>query len=79
MGCAYMFNEKKLDQLRMMYNIFMRVESTLKHIIEIMDPYIMQEGRKITKNQETQKDPLLFTQKLLDLKDEVDNIIATSF
>jgi len=31
MGCAYMFNEKKIDQLRMMYNIFMRVESTLKY------------------------------------------------
>jgi hypothetical protein len=26
-----MFNEKKIDQLRMMYNIFMRVESTLKY------------------------------------------------
>ena len=48
MGCAYMFNEKKIDQLRIMYNIFSRVDSTLKYIIEIMDPYIMQEGAKIT-------------------------------
>jgi hypothetical protein len=61
MGCAYMFNEKKIDQLRIMYNIFSRVESTLKYIIEIMDPFIMQEGRKITKNLETQKDPIEFT------------------
>ena len=61
MGCAYMFNEKKIDQLRIMYNIFSRVESTLKYIIEIMDPFIMQEGGKITKNLETQKDPIEFT------------------
>jgi hypothetical protein len=52
MGCAYMFNEKKIDQLRIMYNIFSRVESTLKYIIEIMDPFIMQEGGKIIKNPE---------------------------
>lgn len=36
----------------------------------------MQEGGKITKNLEIQKDPLLFTQKILDLKDEIDNIIS---
>jgi hypothetical protein len=35
-----------------MYNIFSRVDSTLKYIIEIMYPYIMQEGAKITKNPE---------------------------
>ena len=62
-----------------MYNIFSRVESTLKYIIETMDQYIMQEGAKITKNLEILKDPLLFTQKILDLKDEIDNIIASSF
>ena len=45
-----MFNEKKIDQLRIMYNIFSRVEPTLKYIIEIMDPFIMQEGAKITEN-----------------------------
>ena len=44
-----------------MYDIFSKVESTLKYIIEIMDPYIMQEGAKITKNVDIQKDPLLFT------------------
>ena len=44
-----------------------------------MDQYIMQEGKKITTNEETLKNPLLFTQKILDLKDEIDNIIASSF
>jgi hypothetical protein len=62
-----------------MYNIYSRIESTLKYIIEIMDQYIMQEGKKITTNEENLKNPLLFTQKILDLKDEIDNIIASSF
>ena len=35
-----------------MYNIFSRVESTLNYIKDIMDPYIKQEGVKITKNPE---------------------------
>ncbi len=74
-----MFNEKKIDQLRIMYNIFSRVESTLEYIIEIMNQYIMQEEAKITSNLEILNDPLLLTQKILDLKDEIDNIIASSF
>ena len=74
-----MFNEKKIDQLRIMYNIYSMVESSLKYIFEIMDQYIMQEGKKITTNEENLKNPLLFTQKILDLKDEIDNIIASSF
>ena len=55
------------------------VESSLKYIFEIMDQYIMQEGKKITTNEENLKNPLLFTQKILDLKDEIENIIASSF
>ena len=32
-GCEYMFNERKVDELTMMYNVFFRVEWTLKFII----------------------------------------------
>jgi hypothetical protein len=39
----------------------------------------MQEEAKITSNLEILNDPLLLTQKILDLKDEIDNIIASSF
>jgi len=40
-GCEYMFNERKIDQLTMMYNVYSRVEKTLKYIINKMNPYIM--------------------------------------
>jgi hypothetical protein len=40
-GCQYMFNEKKIDQLSMMYKVFNRSSSTLIHIINKMNPYIL--------------------------------------
>ena len=36
----------------MMYKVFSRVDTTLKYIINKMNPYIMQEGGKIVKNQD---------------------------
>ena len=71
-GCMYMFKERKIDQLTLMYAVFQRVETTLKFMIAKMDPFIMDEGRKIIKNEELTKDPNKFTLKLLDLKAEMD-------
>ena len=62
-----------------MYTVFLRVETTLKYMISKMDPFIMQEGRKIIKNEELSKDPIKFTLKLLELKAEMDNIISQAF
>ena len=58
-----------------MYGVFQRVEVTLKFMIAKMDPFIMDEGRKIIKNEELTKDPVKFTVKLLELKAEMDHII----
>jgi len=44
-----------------------------------MDPFIMQEGRKIIGNPNFTKDPIIFTQELLKLKKEMDEIIAMAF
>ena len=74
-----MFNERKIEQLTMMYKVFSRVETTLKYIINKMNPYIMKEGAKIVKNQDNLKDPLKFTQKLLELKAEMDELIESAF
>ena len=62
-----------------MYEVFSRVETTLKFIIDKMTPFIMTEGRKIIKNEENLKDPNKFTDKLLEFKAEVDKIIEDSF
>ena len=47
-----MFENRKVEQLGIMYKLFARVEHTLKFIITQMDPFLMMEGRKITKNEE---------------------------
>ena len=62
-----------------MYEVFSRVETTLKFVIHKMTPFIMEEGRKIIKNDDNLKDPLKFTSLLLMFKDEMDKIIETAF
>ena len=47
-----MFDQRKIPQLKNMYEVFSRVETTLKYIIDKMTPFIMAEGRKIIKNEE---------------------------
>ena len=79
LGCQYMFEGRKIDQLTLMYQVFLRVETTLKYMIIKMEPFIMEEGRKIIKNKELLKEPIKFTERLLELKAEIDNIISVAF
>ena len=44
-----------------------------------MNPYIEKRGEAIVKDDNLLKDPIAFTQKLLDLKSEMDNMLKTSF
>jgi cullin 3 len=62
-----------------MYRVFKRDESTLKYIIAKMGPYITQRGDKIVKDEQVLKDAIDFTQKLLDLKAEMDEMVKKSF
>ena len=63
----------------MMYSIFKRDEKTLELIIEQMSPYIEKRGDKIVKDETLLKDPQQFTQKLLELKEEMDQMVENSF
>ena len=62
-----------------MYNVFSRVESTLKFILNEMEPYIQDRGRVIVKDEELLKQPVEFTKKLLELKKEMDDMVETAF
>ncbi len=44
-----------------------------------MIPYIQSEGMKIISKPENLKDPIKFTEDLLKLKEDMDNIIISSF
>ena len=74
-----MFTENKIEQLSMMYHVFNRTPSTLVHIINKMNPYILLEGSKIVKNEENLKDPNKFTLKLLEFKSQMDDLIDQAF
>lgn len=43
-GCDSMFKHKKQEELELMYRIFLRVDSTIKFIINKMNPYIEERG-----------------------------------
>jgi hypothetical protein len=57
-----------LEELALMFRIFKRVDSTLKFIIQKMNPYIEGRGEKIIGDEQLLKDPIEFTKKLLELK-----------
>lgn len=74
-----MFDMKKLEELKLMYKVFVRVETTIKYIIHKMNPYIENRGKKIVDDETLQKNSIEFTQRLLDLKQEMDEMVQFSF
>jgi cullin 3 len=78
-GCESMFQHSKLEELALMFRIFRRIESTLKFIIQKMQPYIEARGEKIVTDETLQKDPVEFTTKLLSFKAEIDLMVEKSF
>lgn len=74
-GCDYMFKNMRIDDLALLFKIFRRDENTFQLIISKMCPYIESRGQELTSNETLLKDPIAFTQKLLDLKAEMDGMI----
>ena len=56
-----MFEQEKNDQLKTMYSVFVRVPDTVQHIINCMNPFILDEGKKLVTDTDNLKDPLKFT------------------
>lgn len=78
-GCQYMFENQLRDQLALLYKCFRRDENTLHLIILRMNPYIEDRGQKIVTDEALLKDPKEFSRRLLDLKQEMDDMITQSF
>jgi hypothetical protein len=78
-GCEEMFNGWRKDELKLVYEVFNRVDVTLKFIIDKMDPFIQKEGEKIVLSEALKDKPLDMTQKMLGLKSQIDDLIAVSF
>jgi cullin 3 len=78
-GCKEMLRNKKLEELTKMYNLYSRVDTTLKYILLEMGPYIESRGQVVIQDEELLKDPVKFTEKLLELKKEMDEIVVQCF
>jgi hypothetical protein len=78
-GCEEMFNGWRKDELKLVYEVFNRVEVTIKFIIDKMDLFIQKEGEKIVLSEALKDKPLEMTQKILQLKAQIDDLIAVSF
>jgi len=78
-GCTHMFEQKNNNELKLLFEMFERDESTFKFIIEKMVPYIKSRGTATTKNDDNLKDPSLFSHKLIALKAEIDEMVRFSF
>ena len=68
-----------MDELKLLYNVFKRDPSTFNLIIHKMNPYIHDEGEKIVNDENNLKDPILFTDKLLEFKADMDKLVSYSF
>lgn len=79
-GCEDMFKNKKVQELKRMYELFSRVEDTLKFILRKMQPYIQDNrGKELISDESLKKDPIKFTEKLLELKKEMDTLVQQCF
>ena len=74
-----MFQQKKLDDLALLFRVFQRDKATFRLIIDKMNPYIKERGKKIMHDETFLKDPILFTEQLIAFKAEIDELVRKSF
>lgn len=78
-GVVSMLQQKNKEELKLMFDVFRRDTNTFGLIIQRMNPYILQRGGAIVNDEANMKDPYEFTQKLLDFKAEIDDLVSYSF
>lgn len=78
-GCAWMFENDKVQDLERMYQLFLRVPETLKEVQRVMRDRICDSGRDILNDPEKVKDPVSFIQAILSLKRKYDQFVKESF
>lgn len=74
-----MIENKRVDELKLMYKCFVREESNLNVVVCCLSEHIEAKGKEIVDDKELSKDPLAFTKKLLNFKKEIDELLESSF
>ena len=78
-GVREMLSNKRKDELKILCTLFARKPNTLAHILDKLEPYIISRGEALIAVKENLEDPVLYMQKLIDLKREMDELIRESF
>lgn len=78
-GCQAMFVNRKHDELTLMYRLFRREAKMLPHMTNLMEPYIEQRCSKIVEDQQLIDEPPAYVQQVLELKTELDSMVASCF
>lgn len=60
-GASYMIENKRVDELNLMYKCFCREESNLNIIVCCLGDHIEEKGKKIVNDDELIKHPTQFT------------------
>ncbi|CAK7313917.1 CUL4B [Vulpes lagopus] len=75
-GLSYLLDENRVEDLSLLYQLFSRVECGVQVLLQHWIDYIKKFGNSIVTNPVKDK---TMVQELLDFKDKIDFIIATSF
>lgn len=78
-GCISMLKDDKLEDLSRMYNLFSRVSNGLAFMREKISNFVRDTGKALVSDEEKNKNPQLYVQALLDLKDKYDRLLTGAF
>mmetsp|Transcript_3091 Transcript_3091/g.7150 ORF Transcript_3091/g.7150 Transcript_3091/m.7150 type:complete len:760 (-) Transcript_3091:39-2318(-) len=78
-GAQAMFVNGRHDELKLMYRIFKREPTMLPHIIAAMEPYIEGRVKGVVDDTQMIDNPPTYTEKVLELKKYVDDMVASCF
>jgi len=78
-GCISMLKDDKLEDLSRMYNLFARVSNGLSFMREKISNFVRETGKALVTDEEKNKNPQLYVQSLLDLKDKYDGLLTGAF
>ncbi|RYG70266.1 hypothetical protein EON64_00630 [archaeon] len=74
-GLAAMLRDSRTEELKLKYNLFVRVPACLDLMRESVGRLVVQAGSEILTSPDASKDPVVFVKRILELKLKFDGII----
>lgn len=78
-GIKFMFSNDKKNDLKNVYDLYIRYPTALNPLMKEMKSFIVTKGEEIYKNQEIAKDPTKFVPALIKFKKESDLLVNYCF